>query len=129
MPKYSPLIDDAILYARAKTPDPQAQIPIAMDRLFVDFGTEILKLISGVVSTEVSSSSFASSSFTMCFAVQVDARLSFDTQKTIERARSLIAMYEELGISRERILIKIASTWEGIRAAEVLEKEGIRCNL
>jgi transaldolase len=77
----------------------------------VNFGIEILKIVPGRVSTEV------------------DARLSFDTEGTISKARKLIGMYEEAGISRERILIKIAATWEGIRAAEVLEKEGIHCNL
>ncbi|MEC4721148.1 transaldolase [Noviherbaspirillum sp. CPCC 100848] len=82
-----------------------------VDNLLVAFGTEILKIIPGRVSTET------------------DARLSFDTQGTIDKGRALIALYEAAGISRERILIKIASTWEGIRAAEVLEKEGIRCNM
>ena len=82
-----------------------------MARLLVAFGLEILKIIPGRVSTET------------------DARLSFDTQATIAKGRALIALYEAAGIARERILIKVASTWEGIRAAEVLEKEGIRCNL
>jgi transaldolase len=82
-----------------------------MDNLFVSFGAEILKLIPGRVSTEV------------------DAGLSFDTEASMAKARKLISMYEKKGISRERILIKIASTWEGIRAAERLEKEGIHCNL
>jgi transaldolase len=82
-----------------------------MDRLVVAFGLEILKIVPGRVSTEV------------------DARLSFDTQANIDKARHLIGMYEKAGIPRERILIKIASTWEGIKAAEVLQKEGINCNL
>lgn len=82
-----------------------------IDQLLVAFGLEILKLVPGRVSTET------------------DARLSFDTQGTIDKGRALIALYEAAGIPRERILIKIASTWEGIRAAEVLEKEGIRCNM
>ena len=82
-----------------------------IDQLLVAFGLEILKLIPGRVSTET------------------DARLSFDTEGTIAKGRALIKLYEAAGIKRERILIKIASTWEGIRAAEVLEKEGIRCNL
>jgi transaldolase len=82
-----------------------------VDRLLIAFGLEILKLVPGRVSTET------------------DARLSFDTQGTIDKGRALIALYEAAGIPRERVLIKIASTWEGIRAAEVLEKEGIRCNM
>lgn len=82
-----------------------------IDRLLIAFGTAILKVIPGRVSTET------------------DARLSFDTDGTIDKGRTLIKLYEEAGISRERILIKIASTWEGIRAAEMLEKEGIRCNM
>lgn len=82
-----------------------------IDRLLVSFGSEILKVIPGRVSTET------------------DARLSFDTEGTIEKGRSLIQLYEDAGISRERILIKIASTWEGIQAARILEQEGIRCNM
>jgi transaldolase len=82
-----------------------------IDRLFVDFGLEILKIVPKRVSTEV------------------DARLSFDTEGSVARGRGIIKLYEEAGISRERILIKVASTWEGIRAAERLEKEGIHCNL
>jgi transaldolase len=82
-----------------------------IDRLLIAFGCEILKLIPGRVSTET------------------DARLSFDTEGTIAKGRNLIALYEAADISRERVLIKIASTWEGIRAAQVLEKEGIRCNM
>ena len=77
----------------------------------MNFGTEITKIVPGYVSTEV------------------DARLSFDTEGTMEKARALIAMYKEVGIDKSRILIKIAATWEGIKAAEVLEKEGITCNL
>ena len=83
----------------------------AIDQLSVTFGREILKIISGRVSTEV------------------DARLSFDTQATVEKAKKIINLYEDYGISKDRILIKIASTWEGIKAAEILEKEGIKCNL
>jgi len=82
-----------------------------VDNFGVEIGCEILKIIPGRVSTEV------------------DARLSFDTQATIDKARKLIALYQERGIGKERILIKIASTWEGIKAAEQLEKEGIHCNL
>ena len=83
----------------------------AIDQVSVIFGKEILKIISGRVSTEV------------------DARLSFDTQATVEKARKIINLYKEHGISKDRVLIKIASTWEGIKAAEILEKEGIKCNL
>ena len=83
----------------------------AIDQVSVIFGKEILKIISGRVSTEV------------------DARLSFDTQATVEKARKIINLYREHGISKDRVLIKIASTWEGIKAAEILEKEGIKCNL
>ena len=83
----------------------------AIDQVSVTFGKEILKIISGRVSTEV------------------DARLSFDTQATVEKARKIINLYREHGISKDRVLIKIASTWEGIKAAEILEKEGIKCNL
>jgi transaldolase len=82
-----------------------------IDQLLIAFGQEILKIIPGRVSTEV------------------DARLSFDTQKTIAKAHQLIALYQACGIERERVLIKIASTWEGVRAAEVLQREGIRCNM
>jgi transaldolase len=84
---------------------------LAFDRLAIGFGLQILQIVPGRVSTEV------------------DARLSYDTQATIHKARYLISQYEQAGISRERVLIKIASTWEGIKAAEVLEKEGIHCNL
>ncbi|MFO0947199.1 MAG: transaldolase [Planctomycetota bacterium] len=111
MPNYQSLIDDAITYAESKSSDPKAQTAECLDKLAVNFGREILKIIPGRVSTEV------------------DARLSFDTEGTINKARKLIGMYKDLGIAKERILIKIASTWEGIRAAEKLEKEGIHCNL
>ncbi len=109
--KYKHLIDDAIAYAKKSSSDKDVQLSKAMEKLAVNFGIEILKIVPGRVSTEV------------------DARLSFDTEATVQKARDIIALYEEYGISRERILIKIASTWEGIRAAEILEKEGIRCNL
>ena len=108
---YQPLVNDAIVYAKSKSADKNVQLACAMDKIAVNFGLEILKIVPGRVSTEV------------------DARLSFDTEKTIEKARELIALYENAGIDRKRILIKIAATWEGIRAAEVLEKEGIHCNL
>jgi transaldolase len=106
MPGYSRLLDQAIQDA-GKTAD----LDDVIDRLLVVFGLEILKIVPGRVSSEV------------------DARLSFDTAGTMARARHLIGLYEKAGISRDRILIKIASTWEGIRAAEQLEREGIHCNL
>jgi tRNA nucleotidyltransferase (CCA-adding enzyme) len=106
MSGYSRLLDQAIKDAGADAP-----VDAVIDRLLVVFGLEILKIVPGRVSSEV------------------DARLSFDTAGTIERAHRLIALYEQAGVSRERILVKIASTWEGIRAAEQLEREGIRCNL
>jgi len=109
--KYAWLIDDAIAYAKGISTDKTVQLSKAMDKLAVNFGLEILKIVPGRASTEV------------------DARLSFDTEATISKARELIALYEANGISRERILIKVASTWEGIRASEQLEKEGIHGNL
>ena len=110
-PKYSSLIDDAIQYARKISGDKTVQLSKAMDKLAVNFGLKILEIVPGRVSTEV------------------DARLSFDAEASIAKAHELIALYESNGISRERILIKVASTWEGINAAEQLEKEGIHCNL
>ena len=110
-PKYKPLIDDAIAYARSASADKAVQLSKAMDKLSVNFGLKILEIVPGRVSTEV------------------DARLSFDTEGTVSKAREIIALYEAAGIQRERVLIKIASTWEGIQAAEIIEKEGIRCNL
>lgn len=109
--KYQYLIVEAIEYAKRKGGDKSVQLQLALDKSAVNFGKKILEIVPGRVSTEV------------------DARLSFDTEATIERAHRLIALYEEEGISRERILIKIASTWEGIKAAKTLEKEGIHCNL
>jgi transaldolase len=109
--KYSPLIDDAIQYAKRISGDKTIQLKHAMDKLAVNFGLKILEIVPGRVSTEV------------------DARLSFDTEATIRKAHELIKLYAENGISKERILIKVASTWEGILAAEQLEKEGIHCNL
>ncbi len=111
LPQYAPLIDEAIAYAKAKSADKTQQLIDAEDKLAVNIGLEILKIVPGRISTEV------------------DARLSYDTQATVEKARKLIALYNEAGISNDRILIKIASTWQGIRAAEILEKEGINCNL
>ena len=111
MPHYRPLLDKVIAEVQSQGGGPAKQMEAVIDRLFVAFGKEILHLVPGRVSTEV------------------DAHLSFDTEATIRKARELIALYEADGIDRKRILIKIASTWEGIRAAERLEKEGIHCNL
>ena len=111
LPQYAPLIDEAIAYAKAQSADKAQQLIDAEDKLAVNSGLEILKIVPGRISTEV------------------DARLSYDTQATVEKARKLIALYNAAGISNDRILIKIASTWQGIRAAEILEKEGINCNL
>ena len=111
LPQYAPLIDEAIAYAKAQSADKAQQLIDAEDKLAVNIGLEILKIVPGRISTEV------------------DARLSYDTQATVEKARKLIALYNAAGISNDRILIKIASTWQGIRAAEILEKEGINCNL
>lgn len=114
MPEYRNLVDEALRWAQ-KTATAGAPlkvvIDLAIDRLFIEFGLRILKIIPGRVSTEV------------------DARLSWDTRASIDKARQLIQLYEESGATRDRVLIKIASTWEGIRAAEVLEKEGIHCNM
>lgn len=110
-PKYASLVDDAIAYGKTQLTDKSGQLAKAMDKLAVNFGLKILEIVPGRVSTEV------------------DARLSFDTEASVIKARELIALYEISGISRERILIKLASTWEGIKAAEILEKEGIHCNL
>ncbi len=109
--QYKSLVANSVAYAKSKSPDLSLQIESACDHLAVAIGTEILKYIPGRVSTEV------------------DARLSFNTAATIEKARHLVALYEQNGISKDRILIKIASTWEGIQAAKVLEQEGIQCNL
>jgi len=111
MPKYKPLVDEALAYAKDVGGGKARVTSAFMDKLAVNFGTEILKIIPGRVSTEV------------------DATLSFDTQASIAKAKELIGLYEKAGVKRERVLIKLGSTWEGIRAAEVLEKEGIHCNL
>ena len=111
LPQYASLIDEAVAYAKAQSADKAQQLIDAEDKLAVNIGLEILKIVPGRISTEV------------------DARLSYDTQATVEKARKLIALYNAAGISNDRILIKIASTWQGIRAAEILEKEGINCNL
>jgi len=104
-PEYRPLLEKTIAAF------PTASTEEIVDRLLIAFGTEILKFVPGRVSTEI------------------DAALSFDTAATVAKGRELIALYEAAGIQRSRVLIKIASTWEGIRAAEILEKDGIRCNL
>ena len=106
-----PMLTAAIAYAKTQSQDPAQQLALASDKFAVDVGTAISKLVPGRVSTEV------------------DARLSFDTAATIAKARQLVALYQQNGIGTDRILIKIASTWEGIQAAKVLEQEGIQCNL
>ncbi|WP_417704200.1 transaldolase [Rheinheimera aquimaris] len=106
-----PILSNAITYAKSKTSDSAEQLSLASDKFAVDIGTAIAKLVPGRVSTEV------------------DARLSFDTDATVNKALQLIALYKENGVATERILIKIASTWEGIQAARVLEQQGIQCNL
>jgi transaldolase len=114
MPKYAEIVDGTLLAARKELGDaaePSKVANLAFERLAVAFGQRILKIVPHRVSTEV------------------DARLSYDTDATVAKGRSIIAQYEAAGISRERVLIKIASTWEGIRAGEILEKEGIHCNL
>jgi transaldolase len=114
MPQYQEIVDDTLKQAReelGKEATAKDVVKLAVDWLAVAFGKKILNIVPGRVSTEV------------------DARLSYDTDATLDKARFLISEYEKSGISRERILIKIASTWEGIRAAEILEKEGIHCNL
>lgn len=107
-PQYQRLVDEAIRYGKSKG---DKSLGHALDKVFVNFGIEILKLVPGRVSTEV------------------DARLSFDIQGSIAKAHHLISLYEAAGIDRKRILIKLASTWEGVQAARQLEKEGIHCNM
>lgn len=104
MSQYAKLVDDAVAYGKG-------DLEVVMDKLAVNFGAEITKIVPGYVSTEV------------------DARLSFDTDATVKKARRIIELYKEVGIDKSRILVKIAATWEGIKAAEILEKEGITCNL
>ncbi|MFV8817626.1 transaldolase [Haliea sp. E17] len=111
LPHYAELLDGAKHWAAAQGGSGAQQLADCCDRFAVDVGREILAIIPGRISTEV------------------DARLSFDTAATLDRARRIIGLYEEAGIGRERILIKVASTWEGIRAAATLEREGINCNL
>ncbi len=111
MEQYSHLVDEAVNFGTQSKSTGQELLDTILDRLAINFGKEILKIVPGRISTEV------------------DARLSFDKENTIQRARKLIEMYGQAGIERNRILIKIASTWEGIKAAEILEQEGINCNL
>lgn len=111
LPEYRPLIDDAVAWARKQGGTRNQQIINATDKLAVNIGMEILKLLPGRISTEV------------------DARLSYDTEAMIVKTKRLIKLYNDAGISNDRILIKLASTWQGIKAAEQLEKEGINCNL
>ncbi|PCI78269.1 transaldolase [Candidatus Aerophobetes bacterium] len=110
IPQYKPLIDDAIAYGK-KNANGNDVMDKIITKICVNFGLEILKIVPGRVSTEV------------------DARLSFDTQKSLDKAHEYIALYKANGIPKERILIKLASTWEGIQAAKELEKEGIHCNM
>lgn len=109
--EYQHLIDSAITYGLEKSSHDSHMMRFIMDKLFVNFGLEILKIIPGRVSTEV------------------DARLSFDIEGSIQKATTLIDLYENAGIDRNRVLIKLASTWEGVQAARFLEKEGIHCNM
>ncbi len=110
-PQYAHLIEEAVSFAKEKGSSTEDQRRLLMDKLFVNFGSEILKIIPGRVSTEV------------------DARLSFDVEASVQTAHDLINMYAEMGIPKERILIKLASTWEGVQACQRLEKEGIHCNM
>jgi transaldolase len=116
--RYQELVTDAIMYAKEKLgggdsslPDPQEEINIAMDKVAVSLGVQILGMISGRVSTEI------------------DVRLSYDTEASVARALRIIDMYNEVGIDKDRVLIKLAGTWEGIQAARILEKQGIKCNI
>jgi transaldolase len=111
LPNYQQLLKTAVEWAKTQSSEPDQQVIDAADKLSVLIGLEILKIVPGRISTEV------------------DARLSFDTKASIDKAHKLIAMYNEAGITNDRILIKIASTWEGIKAAEQLEREDINCNL
>lgn len=110
-PQYKHLVDDAVSYGKKRGSSSEEILKLIMDKIFVNFGIEILKHIPGRVSTEV------------------DAHVSFDIDASLEKARELIRLYEEAGIPRERVLIKLSSTWEGIQAARILEQENIRCNM
>jgi transaldolase len=115
--RYEALVEEAVTYSKEKLcisdgcPSPAEAVDLAIDRLAVNLGREIAQIVPGRVSTEV------------------DIRLSYDTEATVERARRIIDMYREMGVDKSRILIKLAGTWEGIRACEILEKEGIQCNI
>jgi len=109
--KYAHLMEDAIAYAKQNAKTSEDQLDLALDKLCVNFGCEILKVVPGRVSTEV------------------DSRLSFDTQGSIDKAHRIIELYEAAGISKDRVLIKLASTYEGVKACEQLEREGIHCNM
>ena len=111
MPAYAHLVDEAVQWGRAQGGDQAAVVAGVCDRLAVTFGTELSRIVPGRVSTEV------------------DAELSFNTAASVAKGRAIIADYQSRGVGRERVLIKLASTWEGIRAAEILEAEGINCNL
>ena len=111
MPEYEHLVKDAVEYGLSKGSTQKDQLDQIITKVFVNFGVEILKTVPGRVSTEV------------------DARLSYDVEGSLKKAYQYIELYEKAGISKDRILIKLASTWEGVRAAKVLEKEGIHCNM
>jgi transaldolase len=111
IPEYAGLIDNAIAWAKAQSQDPATRLEDAADKLAVNIGVEILKLVPGRISTEV------------------NARLSFDKDASIAKAQRLIQLYQQAGVDKSRILIKLAATWEGICAAKVLEQQGINCNL
>ena len=111
LPQYAPLIEASIAYAKAQGGTKEQQIDHAADKLSVLIGLEIVKEVPGRISTEV------------------DARLSFNVDAMVAKGRKIIALYQEAGVSKERVLVKLASTWEGIKAGEILEKEGINCNL
>jgi transaldolase len=109
--RYAHIIEGAVVFAQKNATSNAQRLSLALDKLIVDFGVEILKVVPGRVSTEV------------------DARLSFDVDGSVNKARELIELYRQAGIDKHKVLIKIASTWEGIKAAEILEKEGVKCNL
>ena len=112
MPEYKHLVEDAVAYGKAAAGvSEDERMALTIDKMMVNFGLEIVKLIPGYVSTEV------------------DARLSFDADETVKRARRIIALYEAAGVGKDRVLIKIATTWEGVQAATVLKAEGIQCNM